>query len=209
MSSYLIIDAENIRICEEDLIYFIIKYKVDKIIIYFDMEKNNISHSYSDWSFKYNCYLVHVPSIGGKNSVDLQISIDLTEWCITRKEIQSIVLASNDRDFLPLCIKLKNWNKRIIIVAFQKINDTLQHVIDDFELIGNSSVDLNIILHCFLLENKNLISIVDLKKLLKKINKKKKMQDYANFIDNLKSKWNNIFQVSDNNIILNLPRLQS
>ena len=53
MSSYLIIDAENIRICEEDLIYLIIKYKVDKIIIYFDMEKNNISHSYSDWSFKF------------------------------------------------------------------------------------------------------------------------------------------------------------
>lgn len=209
MSSYLIIDAENIRICEEDLIYLIIKYKVDKIIIYFDMEKNNISHNYSDWSFKYNCYLVHVPSIGGKNSVDLQISIDLTEWCITQKEIKNIILASNDRDFLPLCIKLKSWDKRIIIVAFQKINDTLRNVIDDFELIGNSSVDLNIILHCFLLENKNLISIVELKKLLKKINKKKKMQDYGNFIENLKSKWNNIFEVCDNNIILNFPKLES
>jgi hypothetical protein len=29
MSSYLIIDAENIRICEEDLIYLIIKYGID------------------------------------------------------------------------------------------------------------------------------------------------------------------------------------
>ena len=205
MSSYLIIDAENIRICEEDLIYLIIKYGIDKIIIYFDMEKNNISSHYVDWSFKYNCYLVHVESIGGKNSVDLQISIDLTELCIRNKEIKTILLASNDRDFFPLCKKVKMLQKKVVIIAFQRVNEMMASIIDDFELIGTHSLDLQIILHCFLLENKTMLSIHFIKKLLKKINKKKRMQDYPNLFENFSLKWNNIFNVVDNNIILKYP----
>jgi hypothetical protein len=206
MSSYLIIDAENIKVCEEDLIFLKIKYGIDEIIIYFDMEKNNISTHYNDWIFKYSCHMIHVESIGGKNSVDLQISIDLTEWCIKNKNIKTIILASNDRDFYPLCHKLKTLQKKMVIVAFQKINETLATIIDSFELIGNIPIDLQIILHCFLIENKTILTLSYLKKLLKKINKKKKMDDYNHLIDNISSKWNNIFDIEENNIILKLPK---
>lgn len=201
-SCYLIIDAENIRIHEEELIYLIIRYHIDTIFVYFDMEKNNIAQHYSDWLFKYPCFLVHVPSIGGKNSVDLQISIDITEWCVRKKEITTIVLASNDRDFFPLCQKLHSLRRRLCLVAQDKINDALLAVIQCHEYLSQIPIDLTILIHCFILEQKNKLTIPQIKRMLKKINKKKKMLDYPQLLMHLTDDWNDIFKVEDINVTL-------
>ena len=51
-----------------------------------------------------------------------------------------------------------------------------------------------------------MLTLSYMKKLLKKINKKKKMDDYNHLIDNISLKWNNIFDIKENNIILKLPK---
>jgi hypothetical protein len=209
MSSYLIIDAENIRIHEEELIYLIIRYQIDVIFVYFDMEKNNIAQHYADWLFKYPCFLVHVPSIGGKNSVDLQISIDVTEWCVRKKEITTIVLASNDRDFFPLCQKMQSLHRRLCLVAQDKINDTLLEVVQCYECLSKIPIDLTILIHCFLLEHKMTLTIPQIKRMLKKINKKKKMLDYPQLCTHLTTDWKDIFDVDGIHVTLRYPLLEA
>jgi len=202
MSSYLVIDAENIRIHEEELIYLIIRYQIDVIFVYFDMEKNNIAQHYTDWLFKYPCSLVHVASIGGKNSVDLQISIDVTEWCVRKKEITTVVLASNDRDFFPLCQKLHSLHRRLCLVAHDKINDTLLSVVQCHECLSKIPIDLTILIHCFLLEHKKTLNIPHIKRMLKKINKKKKMLEYSQLYTHICTDWKDIFEVDGIQITL-------
>lgn len=201
MSSCLFIDAENIRITEEDLLYILMECPIHIIFIYFDMEKNNLSQHYIDWIYKYNCFLINVPSIGGKNSVDLQMSIDITEWAIKEREMKNIIIASNDRDFYPLCATLKKYKKNITIIAYQKISEFITPLIDSSILLFDIPSDIKIIIHCFLLERKSVLSFTYIKKLLKKINKKKKMQDFKNLMVTL-GQFENIFTINDHDIKL-------
>jgi hypothetical protein len=201
MSSILVIDAENIHLKEEELVYIKFFYNIEKIYIYFDMEKNNISQHYIDWIYKYNTFLLNVPSIGGKNSVDLQITIDITEQSILNKNLKNVILASNDRDFFPLCLLLKKYNKKIIIVAYNEICKNILNHIDYKIILNDISIDLKIVLFCFILCNQNNLSIQNLKKIIKKLNKKKKMKNYNQLLENI-ILWNDIFLVIDNIIFL-------
>lgn len=201
MTNFLFIDAENMYLSESELLYLNIIYKIDKIFIYFDMEKNNLFQHYSDWTFKYECYFVNVPSYGGKNSVDLQISIDILEHIFLDKNLKSIIIASNDRDFLPICKKIIGYKKKMIIVGSKFLCKDIIDLVDSFVLVDHIPMDLKIILLCFLYMRKNNLSISQIKKLIKKMNKKKNIQEFSK-LDQTILKWHTVFDITENNDVI-------
>lgn len=194
MSVCLFIDAENMRLYENELLYLKILYNIDEIFIYCDLERNNIFQHYFDWIKKYKCFFINVSSIGGKNSVDLQISLDIFEKIFKNKKLHTILLASNDKDFYPICNKLLNYKKNIILIVQKHLCKQIQSIVTGFVYLDDISIDLKTILLCFLYIRKNKIQLLNLKKLLKKINKKK-IIDYPNLASNL-CLWNKIFDVN-------------
>jgi hypothetical protein len=179
VDNLLVIDAENIKLTEMDLVYIGCIYPIDEILIYFDMSKNNISSSYIDWSFKYtNCNLIDVPSINGKNSVDLQITIDVFEKITINKKIKNILIASNDRDFYPLCKKCKDRNIDITMIVYSKIHSMLYEFIKDVIILHHISTDERILLKCFIMERSQSMTLSGIKKMIKKLNSKKILSNY-------------------------------
>lgn len=55
--------------------------------------------------------------ISGKNSADIQFTIDVVECAIRKPEIDCYVLATGDSDFSPLFRKLRNMGKTVIGVG--------------------------------------------------------------------------------------------
>lgn len=204
--SILYIDAENIRIREYHLIYIMILYNISKIFVYSDMNKNNLCQHYIDWCFKYNCFLIHVPSIKGKNSVDMQMTIDITEYCLNNNN-NNILIASNDRDFTPLCLFLKSKNNHVILIAYDKLDDTIIDIVDDYHLINIIPIDLYFIIQCFIIKFTNQMTISQIKKLLKKFNKKKKMKYYTQILFMIQNHYNNIFKLENKTTVILKSRI--
>lgn len=204
MSSLLVIDAENIRLSEEELIYLSVHHSIDKIIIYSDMSKNNICKNYADWTFKYNhCYMVHVPSIGGKNSVDLQIAVDVIEIAICDRSIKEFLIASNDRDFLPLCKKLVVFQKKVSMIVYESINPVLETFVYKTIFLKHIDSDIKILIKCFILERSFILPTYSIKKIIKKLNLKKKISFYNDIEAYIRSNCNSFFSMDvDKNVIL-------
>jgi hypothetical protein len=53
----------------------------------------------------------------GKNSADIRLVVDAMEFVFTKPHITTFVIASADADFLPLLSRLREFNKRTIVVA--------------------------------------------------------------------------------------------
>ncbi len=59
-------------------------------------------------------YIVHHK---GKNSADLQLSLDLMEVLLTRKDIDVFVIVGGDRDFIPVSRKVLEARRELLIAA--------------------------------------------------------------------------------------------
>ncbi len=59
-------------------------------------------------------YIVHHK---GKNSADLQLSLDLMEVLLTRKDIDFFVIVGGDRDFIPVSRKVLEARRELLIAA--------------------------------------------------------------------------------------------
>lgn len=184
MSSFLIIDAENLKISEEELLILLSYFpKIEKILIYCDMEKNNILQHYQDWCLKYPCFMIHVPTLGGKNSVDLQISLDMMEYCLAKKkEILHFIMASHDRDFFPLFAKLKFYGKSVSLVVHKEPAFYPLDLVQECLVLKDIPLLVKNVMKCFLLERDRTLSISKIKKNLKKLNLKKnvRVHDFQN-----------------------------
>lgn len=197
MSTLLFIDAENIHLSESELLYLMIIYKITKIFIYFDMDKNNLIQHYCDWTFKYECFFINVPAIGGKNSADLQISIDILESVYLYKNVKTILLASNDRDFLPICSKIHHYHKTFIIIAQKRVYEAIQRLVNECIYLQSIPSDVKIVLLCFLYTRQPTLTISAIKRFVKKINKKKEMEHFGNLEDTVRN-CASLFELQDN-----------
>lgn len=187
MPSVLFIDAENIRLSDIDRDILCTLHPVDRILIYGNLEKNNILKHYQHWVMDLeDCSLVHVPSVNGKNSVDLQISVDMMEMYFSGG-MTGAVLVSHDRDFLPVCRKLYGYGLGVVLVCQRSHNASF----DAFTTVCLDDIDpdLRIVIYCFLFERTASMELVYLNRLLKKLNKKKKMRDFAGLRANLENAW--------------------
>jgi uncharacterized protein (TIGR00288 family) len=108
-----------------------------------------LSRSYADWGF-YPCkeYIrdfsysgvemsqVH-SDIRGKNTADMQLAVDVMEHCQTKHAAEIIVLASGDRDFVPLVQSLRRQGKEVICIGYDdSSNQTLQQICDVYISYG-------------------------------------------------------------------------
>ncbi len=63
--------------------------------------------------------LVQAPSYVSrkKNSTDIRIVIDALELALTRPDIGTFAIAAHDSDYIPLCARLREVNKRVIAIG--------------------------------------------------------------------------------------------
>lgn len=90
-----------------------------------------VAKAYGDWSegylspakrelYKEVFELVQLPSdSNGKNTADIQLALDALEIALSPTAPNVIVLASGDRDFVPLANKLRRYKVRVIGVAVE------------------------------------------------------------------------------------------
>ena len=117
----ILIDYENFACPPEGLQYFIADFsKRWKIIV---------KRAYADWVkcapqrhqlLANQVEMIELPSASkGKNSVDIRLVVDAMELVFTKPYIDCFVIASADADYLPLLSRLREYNKRTIVVSDQ------------------------------------------------------------------------------------------
>ena len=61
---------------------------------------------------------VYVLAKPGKNSADLEMSLDIQETLLTRPDVKEFVLVGGDRDYIPITRRLLEHDKRVVVAAF-------------------------------------------------------------------------------------------
>lgn len=119
----IFLDAENITgwVKHRGLNNFFREYRNDYSV--------SIRKAYADWSNSCtHAHQVHlnihgfdfvhcVHPVSGKNSADIQMSIDIIECALTMPDIDCFVIATRDSDFSPVFRWLRNHQKDIIAVC--------------------------------------------------------------------------------------------
>ena len=62
---------------------------------------------------------------GDKNGGDINLALDALEMAFTRDHINAFTIVSGDSDFMPLVNKLKQFNKRVLIVGGKAFTSTI------------------------------------------------------------------------------------
>ena len=101
------------------------------------------AYAYADWRIKavnqwqVDLYsrgveLVHVLGRGGKNAVDIRMAVDLVEAVYTQEHINTYVVVSGDRDFLPVINVLKRLGKKVIALSTSRaMSKEMKRVCDE------------------------------------------------------------------------------
>ena len=109
-----------------------------------------VKRAYADWGqfAKYkrqllenSVELIELPTYGGrgKNAADIKLVVDALETAITKPHIDSFVVVSGDSDYTPLISKLREYDKRVIVIGHKgKISGLLMGCCD--ELIYHASL---------------------------------------------------------------------
>jgi len=140
----LLIDYENFSCPPEGLERFISDCSQRGMVV--------VKRAYADWV---KCAGHRIPLLAsqvemielpyaskGKNSADIRLVIDAMELVFTKPHIDTFVIASGDADFLPLLSRLREYDKRTIVVASSgRSHAYMQTHCDEFV---NGDVYLNI-----------------------------------------------------------------
>ena len=123
----------------ENLIYGLVDrygeqgaYDLFRINMIFDLARAygdvTCAFAYADWrmrtvnQWQVDLYsrgveLVHVLGRGGKNAVDIRMAVDLVESVFTDPNIDTYLVVSGDRDFLPVIKMLKKHGKSTVALS--------------------------------------------------------------------------------------------
>lgn len=66
------------------------------------------------------CEPVFVPSTMHRNTTDLQLAIDALDLHQQRPELETVIIVSGDRDYVPLIQALQQRGKDVVLVAFRE-----------------------------------------------------------------------------------------
>ena len=95
-----------------------------------------IKRAYADWVGAFSVYtslllensieLTEIPTqYSGKNNADIKLVVDAIEIAITKPYIDTIVIVSGDSDFTPLISKLREFNKKVIVISKKEKSSSL------------------------------------------------------------------------------------
>lgn len=87
---------------------------------------------------------VPVLVVGGKNSADLELSLDAQKTLLENDKVTHFVIFSGDRDFIPLARRIRERGKEVVIVGSQSAmsGDLLELVGEDNYINLNELLDL-------------------------------------------------------------------
>lgn len=118
----IFLDTENVAgwIKHRGLNDFFRDHRDDNVLVrkaYADWS-NGCSNNHQDHINSHGFEFVHcVHPVSGKNSADIQMSIDIIECALTMPEIDCFVIATKDSDFSPVFRRLRAFNKDVIAVC--------------------------------------------------------------------------------------------
>lgn len=107
-------------------------FKVQRILDYAEqLGPVMIAKAYADWRvksvnrFQTELYgrgieLVHVLGRGNKNAVDMKMATDMVEHIFVHPHVDTVLLCSGDRDFLPVLSTLKRYGRQLASLAPQR-----------------------------------------------------------------------------------------
>ncbi len=99
--------------------------------------------AYADWSVnrqrvrdfhRFAVEMVELPSgVGNKNTADIQLALDAFEIALGQRPPDVIVIASGDRDFVPLVQKLRRYGIQVVGIGIEgAVSGVLQRACDRF-----------------------------------------------------------------------------
>ena len=96
------------------------------------------NNRHADWiEVGFRCGLEPVLQLSGgkgKNSVDIALTIRVMDL-LHEGRIDGFCLASSDRDFVPLAMRLRQWGKAVYGFGEARTNDVLRRVCSEFFLL--------------------------------------------------------------------------
>ncbi|MEW6419026.1 MAG: NYN domain-containing protein [Nitrospirota bacterium] len=124
----LLVDFENFSANPSDI------FEVEKLYRMLNLPNNArliLKRAYGDWGqyakykneLRTNSFeLIEMPIISGKgkNSSDIQLTVDALEIALTKDYVDTFIIVTGDSDFAPLLSKLRTYNKFTIVVGKDK-----------------------------------------------------------------------------------------
>jgi len=105
----VLIDAENFQ-ANDEVLEKIFENNTARIKnLYADFSEESIINFWSDKVFKFGLEQKQTLKIQGKGSVDACLMLDALEYCFNQK-IKKVIVCGNDKDYIPLCKKLREYN---------------------------------------------------------------------------------------------------
>ena len=109
MQELLLIDGENFQVNDEILEKILENHNGKIKNLYADFSEEAVINFWNDKVYKFGLEQKQTLKIQGKGSVDACLMLDALEYCFTQN-INKVIVCGNDKDYIPLCKKLRNYN---------------------------------------------------------------------------------------------------
>jgi len=141
MQEILLIDGENFQVSENIMDKVFKKHTPRIKNLYADFSEEGIINFWSNRVYKYGLEQKQTLKIHGKGSVDANLMLDALEYSINNKNIKRIILCGNDKDYIPLCKKLRDYDVETYVYGNGYSN--IIHFCDNFVNVYENKVQSN------------------------------------------------------------------
>ena len=136
MQEILLIDGENFQV-NDDILEKIISDHNGKIKnLYADFSEEAVINFWTDKIFQFGLEQKQTLKIQGKGSVDACLMLDALEYCYNQN-ISKVTICGNDKDYIPLCKKLREYN--IDTLVYGNGYSNIIHFCDKFVDVSNNN----------------------------------------------------------------------
>ena len=136
MQEILLIDGENFQV-NDDILEKIISDHNGKIKnLYADFSEEAVINFWTDKIFQFGLEQKQTLKIQGKGSVDACLMLDALEYCYNQN-ISKVTICGNDKDYIPLCKKLREYN--IDTLVYGNGYSNIIHFCDNFIDVSNNN----------------------------------------------------------------------
>ena len=129
MQEILLIDGENFQVNEKIMDEIFKKHSPRIKNLYADFSEEGIINFWSNKVYKYGLEQKQTLKIHGKGSVDANLMLDALEYSINNN-VNRIIICGNDKDYIPLCKKLRDYNVETYVYGNGYSN--IVHFCDNF-----------------------------------------------------------------------------
>jgi len=109
-------DSKSLKYQPKSLVDIFTKYISSSKRLYGDFSKEYTTNYWDENTIvTFGLDPIHTNTIIGKGSVDAHLMLDVLELTLTNDHIETVIICGNDKDYIPLCNKLRLMGIKIII----------------------------------------------------------------------------------------------